>query len=53
MIYENVVQFTHVIFKTHENLFNLVNMKRAYKFLNKELIVITKNRNIRTTTRFG
>lgn len=43
MIYENVVQYTHVLIKTLENLFNLVNVKRAYKFLNKELIGITKS----------
>lgn len=43
MIYENIVQDTHVLIKTHENLFNLVNEKRAYKFHNKELVGITKN----------
>lgn len=52
MLYGNVVQYTHVIVKTHENLFNLVNVKRAYKFLNKELIGINKN-IMSTTTRFG
>lgn len=31
MIYKNVVQYINVLIKTLENLFNLVNLKRARK----------------------